>query len=163
MSVSPLMRSMAGRVPSLIGPAQLPNHVAQAVKAGGPAGRYTVTWRVVSSDSHPIEGRFTFTVTGTAGASPSPTSPVSAPPAGEPSAAADVPRALVAGGSLTTVPVAALTRFRLSFPVLTGLIGAEQLWLHWAFNALSDGAPPTVPRHCWQATPNTQQQRPTRH
>jgi methionine-rich copper-binding protein CopC len=37
------------------------SHVAQAIKAGAPAGRYRVLWRVVSSDSHPIEGSFTFT------------------------------------------------------------------------------------------------------
>lgn len=39
------------------------NVVSQKLKAGGPAGAYTVVWRVVSSDSHPIEGTFGFTVT----------------------------------------------------------------------------------------------------
>lgn len=34
--------------------------VTQPLRAGGPAGEYTVNWRVVSSDSHPIEGTFTF-------------------------------------------------------------------------------------------------------
>ncbi|MHA7154536.1 copper resistance CopC family protein [Arthrobacter sp. TMN-50] len=34
---------------------------SQPVKAGAPAGEYTVNWRVVSSDSHPIEGTFAFT------------------------------------------------------------------------------------------------------
>ncbi|MBG6183460.1 methionine-rich copper-binding protein CopC [Arthrobacter sp. CAN_A214] len=33
----------------------------QAVRQGAPGGEYTVNWRVVSSDSHPIEGSFTFT------------------------------------------------------------------------------------------------------
>ncbi|WP_026820912.1 copper resistance CopC family protein [Arthrobacter castelli] len=37
------------------------NVVKQAISADAPAGEYTVTWRVVSSDSHPIEGQFTFT------------------------------------------------------------------------------------------------------
>lgn len=37
------------------------NHVSQAVKPGAPVGRYTVVWRIVSSDSHPIEGTFSFT------------------------------------------------------------------------------------------------------
>ncbi|MEV8146679.1 copper resistance CopC family protein [Arthrobacter sp. NPDC080073] len=37
------------------------NVVSQAVKADSPAGRYTVVWRIVSSDTHPIEGTFTFT------------------------------------------------------------------------------------------------------
>jgi copper resistance protein C len=88
------------------------NHVAQAVKAGAPAGHYTVTWRVVSSDSHPIEGRFTFTVTGTAGSSSSATSPVSAAPAagGEPAAAAGAPWALVAGGSVIVAGQLAIAR-----------------------------------------------------
>lgn len=36
----------------------------QAVKPGAPAGKYTVKWRLVSSDSHPIEGEFGFTATG---------------------------------------------------------------------------------------------------
>ena len=43
----------------------------QKLKAGAPAGAYTVAWRVVSSDSHPIEGTFGFTATAAAaGAAP---------------------------------------------------------------------------------------------
>lgn len=38
--------------------------------------------------------------------------------------------------AVTLVPVAALTRFRLSCPALVGLLGAGQVWLHWAFDAL---------------------------
>jgi methionine-rich copper-binding protein CopC len=57
------------------------NHVTQAVKAGAPAGRYTVVWRVVSSDSHPIEGSFAFTAgkpgAGSGTAQPSPPSQAS--------------------------------------------------------------------------------------
>ena len=52
------------------------------------------------------------------------------------------PAILAALCAVTMVPVAALTRFRLSFPVLTGLLGAGQLWLHWAFSTLSAGSPP---------------------
>lgn len=37
------------------------NTVTQPISADAPAGNYTVTWRVVSSDSHPIEGTFEFT------------------------------------------------------------------------------------------------------
>lgn len=40
---------------------------AQAVKPGAPAGKYTVKWRLVSSDSHPIEGEFSFTATAAGG------------------------------------------------------------------------------------------------
>lgn len=33
----------------------------QPLRIGAPAGEYTVNWRVVSADSHPIEGSFAFT------------------------------------------------------------------------------------------------------
>ncbi|MHA7305706.1 copper resistance CopC family protein [Arthrobacter sp. TMN-49] len=39
---------------------------AQGVRPGAPAGKYTVQWRLVSSDSHPIEGKFSFTATAAA-------------------------------------------------------------------------------------------------
>jgi hypothetical protein len=43
--------------------------------------------------------------------------------------------------AVAMVPVAVLTRFRLSFPALAGLLGGGQLWLHWSFGALSAAAP----------------------
>lgn len=55
------------------------------------------------------------------------------------------PGILAALCALTILPVAAATRFRLSMPVLTGLLGAGQVWLHWAFCALSSASPVTVP------------------
>ncbi len=63
------------------------NVVSQKLRAGGPAGEYVVAWRVVSSDSHPIEGTFSFTATaaspgGAASGTPSgtvPASPTAAP------------------------------------------------------------------------------------
>lgn len=46
---------------------------SQPVRAGAPAGDYTVNWRVVSSDSHPIEGTFAFTAAAAgAGQTPGP-------------------------------------------------------------------------------------------
>ena len=51
------------------------------------------------------------------------------------------PAILAALCAVAVVPVAALTRFRLSFPVLAGLIGAGQAWLHWSFSVLSAGTP----------------------
>jgi methionine-rich copper-binding protein CopC len=39
------------------------NVASQKLRSGAPAGGYTVMWRVASSDAHPIEGSFTFTVT----------------------------------------------------------------------------------------------------
>ncbi|MDQ0029191.1 hypothetical protein [Arthrobacter bambusae] len=47
------------------------------------------------------------------------------------------PAILTALCALTILPVAILTRYRLSVPVLAGLLGAGQLCLHWAFCALS--------------------------
>jgi copper resistance protein C len=48
------------------------NVASQKLRSGAPAGLYTVMWRVASSDAHPIEGSFTFSVTegSTAGAVP---------------------------------------------------------------------------------------------
>lgn len=45
----------------------------QAIRDGAPAGTYTVNWRVVSSDSHPIEGTFDFTASGGGAAAQTPT------------------------------------------------------------------------------------------
>jgi hypothetical protein len=53
------------------GSVQVTDHVAsQQLKPGAPAGRYTVNWRMVSADSHPIDGTFSFNATaGSAGGS----------------------------------------------------------------------------------------------
>lgn len=56
------------------------NTATQSLNPQAPAGLYTVTWRVVSSDSHPIEGSFGFAVD-EASASDSPAGPVQTPSA----------------------------------------------------------------------------------
>jgi copper resistance protein C len=78
------------------------NHVAQAVKGGAPAGRYTVIWRVVSSDSHPIEGRFSFTAGHTNGTAQPGKAALSAPSAPSRGAAeaTGFPWGLAAGGTV---------------------------------------------------------------
>ncbi len=48
---------------------------SQPLRTGAPAGEYTVNWRVVSSDSHPIEGTFTVTAAA-AGTAQSPSAAV---------------------------------------------------------------------------------------
>ncbi|HEY8788970.1 MAG TPA: copper resistance CopC family protein [Actinopolymorphaceae bacterium] len=66
------------------GPAMLvDSDVRQAVGPGSPPGRYTVDWRVVSADGHPVDGSFTFTATkGTSGtATPRPTDAPTVPAA----------------------------------------------------------------------------------
>lgn len=62
-----------------------------------PAGAYSVVWRVVSSDGHPIEGTYAFTVT--TGVAPSPT----AEPTSEPSTTGPAPTATEPSGPATSV------------------------------------------------------------
>lgn len=55
------------------------------------------------------------------------------------------PAILTALCAVALIPVAILTRFRLSFPMLTALLGVGQAWLHWSFDSLSTAAPMTGP------------------
>ena len=96
------------------------NHVTQPVKSGAPAGNYTVTWRVVSSDGHPIEGTFTFTASSgnTSGdsstsnspaaiSSPASTSPATASPSAAPaSGSGGLPTELVMAGVVALILIA---------------------------------------------------------
>lgn len=53
------------------GPARsVDNTVTEAVSGTLPNGVYTVGWRVVATDGHPVTGTFRFTVTGSTGTSP---------------------------------------------------------------------------------------------
>ncbi len=79
------------------------NTAFQKLKAGAPAGAYTVAWRVVSSDSHPIEGTFGFTATAAAAGA----APTAAPTAG-PTSAASVPNMGTAQPGTTASPAAAV-------------------------------------------------------
>ena len=74
------------------------NVASQKVKAGAPAGTYTVSWRVVSSDSHPIEGTFGFTATAAA---------AGAAPAAGPTSSAAVPGMGTAQPGSTATPLPA--------------------------------------------------------
>ncbi|MER7544606.1 copper resistance protein CopC [Actinomadura sp.] len=69
------------------GPAKaVDNKVTQAVGGALPNGEYTVGWRVVSSDGHPVEGTYTFTVKGSSATAQDPapaSSPAAAPAAGK--------------------------------------------------------------------------------
>jgi methionine-rich copper-binding protein CopC len=65
------------------GPVEIVDNVAsQKLRDGAPAGKFTVVWRVVSSDSHPIEGTFTFTATAGAAGSAGTTTAGQVPTAG---------------------------------------------------------------------------------
>jgi hypothetical protein len=48
-------------------PRAVDNKVTQAVTGALPNGEYTVGWRVVSADGHPVSGTYTFTVKGSPG------------------------------------------------------------------------------------------------
>lgn len=78
------------------GPVEIADNVAtQKLKDGGPAGKYTVAWRVVSSDSHPIEGTFSFTASG---------APAATAPARSTTAAASVPAISTPQPGVTSEP-----------------------------------------------------------
>jgi hypothetical protein len=89
------------------------NMVSQPVSPETPGGEYTVIWRVVSSDGHPIEGTFGFTAkSGGAGVS---SSPAAGPqPASERSAEPEAPKpgafplGLVLGSAAALLVLAAI-------------------------------------------------------
>lgn len=60
------------------------NKVTQPIGSTLQPGAYTVAWRVVASDGHPVTGVYKFTVKGTPGAVPLPSAPAAGPgPAGD--------------------------------------------------------------------------------
>ncbi|WP_165818069.1 copper resistance CopC family protein [Microbacterium sp. Gd 4-13] len=58
--------------------------ITQHLSANAPSGRYTVLWRVVSSDGHPTSGEYGFEVLTSAPLSPSPTPSTTAAPTATP-------------------------------------------------------------------------------
>ncbi|MGK9464956.1 copper resistance CopC family protein (plasmid) [Streptomyces sp. G6] len=92
--------------------------VSLPVDVRSPAGRYTVGYRVVSADGHPVSGSYTFTVRDVGGPSPSPRAAESADGPSSPAArrteaaeAAEEPSdtntaVLVGGGVLALVAAA---------------------------------------------------------
>lgn len=76
----------------------------QAVKGTLPNGKYTVGYRVISADGHPVTGVLSFTVAGQDGASPeaaAPTATGAVPPAAEePAAEGGATRWIMVGAGL---------------------------------------------------------------
>lgn len=95
------------------GPVQIVDNVAsQALRAGAPAGVYTVSWRVASSDSHPIEGTFSFTVGNDSGAGTTPAATVAPSATGSSEAvptAGSVPTLGTPAPGASAVPETAVT------------------------------------------------------
>ncbi|MCQ9164901.1 copper resistance CopC family protein [Arthrobacter sp. STN4] len=83
------------------------NHVTQGVKPGAPAGKYTVEWRIVSSDSHPVEGTFSFTATGGASAPAAASGPTASAVAAEGSSGPAVPWGIIGGAAGILVVIVA--------------------------------------------------------
>jgi hypothetical protein len=48
------------------------NSVSAPIRPLGPAGEYSVGWRVLSSDGHPVQGKFTFTLSKAGNGTPTP-------------------------------------------------------------------------------------------
>ncbi|RKN51239.1 copper resistance protein CopC [Micromonospora endolithica] len=90
-------------------PAVSGTRATQPVNPDLPAGEYTVSYRVVSVDGHPVQGSFAFTVTSTPtrSASPTPSATIS-PPSAAPAAAAAAQTDNADGGSGAAVVVAVL-------------------------------------------------------
>lgn len=88
--------SEAAGDPTVVGRA-----VTQALPPGLAAGEHVVTYRVVSTDGHPIAGRLTFTTTGAPTATTSPEPTASAAPA-----ASAIATASVAPTAAATAPAA---------------------------------------------------------
>lgn len=86
--------------------------VTQALTPGLPDDEYTVTWRVVSSDSHPISGKFSFTVGNAVAEAPSAAPSASETPAPEPSS----------GSEQTAPPADGFDWARAGFIALGGLL-----------------------------------------
>ncbi len=77
--------------------------IAAELPSTGPRGDYTLSYRVVSADGHPVTGSATFTVT--TGAAPTAATPV--PPETAPTAAADSWSSLALAGGAALVALAA--------------------------------------------------------
>ncbi|MGA5191498.1 copper resistance CopC family protein [Streptomyces griseoincarnatus] len=106
--------------PAAAGDPQVDGRTATLPFDTGPAGRYTVGYRVVSADGHPVSGSYTFTVRATASPSASPRAAETADaptptPSASRAAAADQagaessgigPSALFGGGALALVVAA---------------------------------------------------------
>ncbi|HZB32069.1 MAG TPA: copper resistance CopC family protein [Streptosporangiaceae bacterium] len=65
-----LVTDAAGRQYQSGKPVNVDNTVTENLSATPPNGRYTVAWRVVAPDGHPVEGTYQFTVAGSSAAEP---------------------------------------------------------------------------------------------
>jgi methionine-rich copper-binding protein CopC len=76
-----LLTDAAGHRYQSGGTVNVDNTVTEHISRALPNGRYTVAWRVVAPDGHPVEGTYEFTVAGSSAAAPA---GAPAPAAGQP-------------------------------------------------------------------------------
>ena len=114
------------------GPPQLVDaEVRQPVRAG-PAGRYTVLWRVTSADGHPVSGTFAFTTQQGSAASPTATPGTTTAPSTSPSSASTTTPTSVPATSPSATPQTAGLPGPAVVAVLAGVIALLALgW--WVF------------------------------
>ena len=114
------------------GPPQLVDaEVRQPVRAG-PAGRYTVLWRVTSADGHPVSGTFAFTTQQGSAASPTATPGTTTAPSTSPSSASTTTPTSVPPTSPSATPQTAGLPGPAVVAVLAGVIALLALgW--WVF------------------------------
>lgn len=94
--------------------------VAQALRAPLEPGTYTVAYRVLAGDGHPVTGSFEITAVAPAGAAPAPAAPAASSPATP--VASPVPTPAATTGALT--PVAGEREDEGGLPVLPLVLGA---------------------------------------
>ena len=105
--------------------------VRQPVQAG-PAGRYTVLWRVTSADGHPVSGTFAFTTQQGSAASPTATPGTTTAPSTSPSSASTTAPTSVPATSPSATPQTAGLPGPAVVAVLAGVIALLALgW--WVF------------------------------
>ena len=105
--------------------------VRQPVRAG-PAGRYTVLWRVTSADGHPVSGTFAFTTQQGSAASPTATPGTTTAPSTSPSSASTTAPTSVPATSPSATPQTAGLPGPAVVAVLAGVVALLALgW--WVF------------------------------
>ncbi|TLM87022.1 copper resistance CopC family protein [Pseudarthrobacter sp. NamE5] len=126
------------------GPVEIVDNIAsQKLRAGGPAGEYTVAWRVVSSDSHPIEGTFGFTAAAAGGPAAPQAAPATVPAAPAPAASAPAIGTAQPGSTMERAePVDASEPFQWSIVIFAvvavGLLAALAILARRRLTAASD-------------------------
>ncbi|MEV6154279.1 copper resistance CopC family protein [Nonomuraea sp. NPDC052129] len=119
--------------------------VTQELKGALPDGKYTIAYRVVSSDGHPIEGEIPFTVKGAPSPSPSPSAPS---PSAQPQApVTEAPAAQTqAQAPASAVPADQAGAASTSFPVWLIVVVGALVGVGIGFLLSARNKKPTGPR-----------------